>query len=291
MVLTHQLFCVKDLSSNGKSTRRANSGIPRAHLGSDGLSFFCHSRSDLEKVGRHHHHAHTPHLALPLVSLPLFFSHPMSPLLYRLRTNANSTIVCPCVLGRKTTMRNHFGAAGSAREGSLHLSQGGGACRCTSFDHQLLTGEADSDEVQLLTVGGETEDDLFLPTFVKVGEFWLNDARGPQRCRRRGPGLRHASRGIDVFFSKENEKFSADAPQVQEDGVEAVQSPPPLPPRSEASMLRSREWMHACRGEARRATSTTSHIARRMFVLSMDGRFCLFVSPSPSRKKKTQRPS
>ena len=30
MVLTHQLFCVKDLSSKGKSTRRANSGIPRA---------------------------------------------------------------------------------------------------------------------------------------------------------------------------------------------------------------------------------------------------------------------
>ena len=30
MFLTHQLFCVKDLSSKGKSTRRANSGIPRA---------------------------------------------------------------------------------------------------------------------------------------------------------------------------------------------------------------------------------------------------------------------
>ena len=98
-------------------------------------------------------------------------------------------------------MRNLFGAAGSAREGfSLQLSQGGDACRCTSFDHQLLTGEADSDEVQLLTVGGETEDDLFLTTFVKVGEFGLNDARGPQRCRRRGPGFRYASSGIDVFF-------------------------------------------------------------------------------------------
>ena len=87
-----------------------------------------------------------------------------------------------------------------------------------------MTGEADSDEVQLLTVGGETDDDLFLPTFVKVGEFWLNDAQGPQRCRRRGPGLRHASRGIDVFFAKENEKFSADSLQVQEDCVEAVPS-------------------------------------------------------------------
>ena len=75
MVLTQQLFCVRDLSSKGKSTRRANSGIPRApHTLEATVFFFCHSRSDLGKVDRHHHHAHTPHLALPLVSLPpLFF--------------------------------------------------------------------------------------------------------------------------------------------------------------------------------------------------------------------------
>ena len=53
------------------------------------------------------------------------------------------------------------------------------------------------------------------------------------------------------FFAEENEKFSTYAAQVQEDGVEAVQSPPP-PPRREASMLRSREQMHARRSEARR---------------------------------------
>ena len=40
------------------------------------------------------------------------------------------------------------------------------------LDQQLLSGEADSDEFQLFTVGGETDDDLVLPTFVKVGEFW-----------------------------------------------------------------------------------------------------------------------
>ena len=62
------------------------------------------------------------------------------------------------------------------------------------------------------------------PRSSKLAGFVLNDARGPQRCRRRGPGLRHASRGIDVVFSKENEKFSADALQVHEDSVEAVQS-------------------------------------------------------------------
>ena len=51
------------------------------------------------------------------------------------------------------------------------------------LDHQLLSGDADSAEVQLLTVGGATEDDLFLPNFVKVGEFRMKDARGPQRQR------------------------------------------------------------------------------------------------------------
>ena len=78
------------------------------------------------------------------------------------------------------------------------------------LDHQLLSGEAGSDEVQLLTVDGETEDDLFLPTFVKVGDFRLKDARGLQR--RRGQGLRHASR-IAVLVAKKNkyQRFSANA--------------------------------------------------------------------------------
>ena len=66
--------------------------------------------------------------------------------------NANSTIICPCVLGRKTSMRNLFGAVGSAREGfSLHLYIEWRCLSLHNFDHQLLTGEADSDEVQLLS--------------------------------------------------------------------------------------------------------------------------------------------
>ena len=68
------------------------------HPRSDSLFFVCHSRSDLADVGRHHHHAHTPHLALPLVSLPPLFSHSMSPLPCRFRMTANSTIICSCVL-------------------------------------------------------------------------------------------------------------------------------------------------------------------------------------------------
>ena len=40
MVLTQQLFCVKDLSSKGKSTRRANSGIPRAPHTLEATVFF-----------------------------------------------------------------------------------------------------------------------------------------------------------------------------------------------------------------------------------------------------------
>ena len=53
---------------------------------------------------------------------------------------------------------------------------------------------------------------------------------------------------VSMCFSKENEKFSADAPQVQKDSVEAVQSLL----QERGSMLRSREWIHACRSEARR---------------------------------------
>ena len=51
------------------------------------------------------------------------------------------------------------------------------------------------------------------------------------------------------FFLAEGEREVASGFMFQEDGVEAVQSPPP---RREASMLRSRERMHACRSEARR---------------------------------------
>ena len=40
MVLTQQLFCVRDLSSKGKSTRRANSGIPRAPHTLEATVFF-----------------------------------------------------------------------------------------------------------------------------------------------------------------------------------------------------------------------------------------------------------
>ena len=35
----------------------------------------------------------------------------------------------------------------------------------------MSSADAETGEVQLLTEGGETEDDLFLPTFVKIGEL------------------------------------------------------------------------------------------------------------------------
>ena len=125
MVLTHQLFCVKDLSSKGKSTRRANSGIPRAPHTLEATVFFCHSRSDLGKVDRHHHHhhhAHIPHLALPLVSLPLFFALDV-PTTLQVSDECELQKNLPLCVVPKTLRRNLFGAAGSAREGfSPHLS-------------------------------------------------------------------------------------------------------------------------------------------------------------------------
>ena len=39
------------------------------------------------------------------------------------------------------------------------------------LDHQVLSGEADSDEVRLLTVGGETEEDLFCRRSANLASF------------------------------------------------------------------------------------------------------------------------
>ena len=144
-------------------------------------SLFATREAILGEVDRHHHHTHTPHLALTLGSLPFFFALDV-PTAPQVSDECELHNKLPLSDVPKTSRRNLFGTAGSAREGfSPRLSWSGGACRCKSVDHQLLSGEADSDEVQLLTVGGETEDDFFLPTFVKVGEFGLEDARGPQR--------------------------------------------------------------------------------------------------------------
>ena len=85
--------------------------------------------------------------------------------------NARSTkiclVCCPENLDGKTLW-----PAGSAREAFCPISFKVEAPFVHKLEHQLSRSEADSDEVQLLTVGGETEGDLFLPTFVKVGEFW-----------------------------------------------------------------------------------------------------------------------
>ena len=139
----------------------------------------CHSRSDLGKVDRHHCHARTPHLALPLVSLPTFFALDVLKL-WRFQMNANSTIFAP-VCCPENFDEKPLWPSRSAREAFCPISHKVEVPFVHKLDHQVLSGEADSDEVRLLTVGGETEEDLFLPTFVKFGEFWLKGARGPQR--------------------------------------------------------------------------------------------------------------
>ena len=86
--------------------------------------------------------------------------------------NANSTIICPCVCCPEALDEKPLWPARSAGEAFCPISPKVKVPNVHKLDHQLLSGEADSDEVQLFTVGGETEDDLLLPTFVKVGEFW-----------------------------------------------------------------------------------------------------------------------
>ena len=75
----------------------------------------------------------------------------------------------------------------------------------------------------------------------------MNDARGPQRCRRRGPGLRHACRGIDVLFAKENGKFSADAPEGGSDRSTAMAAVTKATESDrEARQMSTRVWCGRC---------------------------------------------
>ena len=122
MVLTHQLFCVKDLSSKGKSTRRANSGIPRATHTFEATVFFPlakrfgegRSASTTTRTLRTSHCHLCPFLFFFALDVPTTLQASDECELH------NSLPLC---VGPKTTMRNLFGTARSAREGfSLHLS-------------------------------------------------------------------------------------------------------------------------------------------------------------------------
>ena len=93
------LWGVRDLCSNARAPNvRTADPTTTTHLRSE--NFVCHSRSDMGKVDRNHHNAHTPHLALPRVRLLPFITLEV-PLPYRFRMNANFTIICLCVLSRK----------------------------------------------------------------------------------------------------------------------------------------------------------------------------------------------
>ena len=205
------------------------------HLGSYGL--FCHSRSDLGKFGRHHHTTRTFRTSRCHLYPFLFFSLSMSPQQF-----------AP-VWSRKPRGETSLARQEVQGWASLPISHRvRGACRCKSFDHQLLTGEADSDEVQLLTVGGETEDDLSLPTIVQVGEFlveWCTRTTAVPQTRPRA--LPRFSWYRCVFPRRT--RSSAPMRLRFKRKVSRQCSPST---RKEASMLQSRERMHACRSEARR---------------------------------------
>ena len=84
--------------------------------------------------------------------------------------NANYTTIYHCVCCPEALNEKPLWLARSAREAFCPIPHKVKVPIVHKLDHQLLSGEADSDEVQLFTVGSETEDDLFLPTFVKVGD-------------------------------------------------------------------------------------------------------------------------
>ena len=95
--------------------------------------------------------------------------------------NAHSTIIC-LVCCPENLDGKPLWPARSASEAFCPTSSKVEVPFVNKLDHQLLSSEAASDEVQLLTVGGETEDDLarFCP-HSSSWQVWVKDARGPQR--------------------------------------------------------------------------------------------------------------
>ena len=93
------------------------------------------------------------------------------------------------------------------------------------------------------------EDDLFLPTIVQVGEFSV------ERCTRTTTAPRTRPRPSPRFswYRRASlQKRTRSSAPVRLKFKRKVSRQCSPSPRSEASMLRSREWMHACRSEARR---------------------------------------
>ena len=84
--------------------------------------------------------------------------------------NANSTIFAP-VCCPENFDEKPLWPSRSAREAFCAISHKVEVPFVHKLDHQVLSGEADSDEVRLLTVGGETEEDLFCRRSSNLASF------------------------------------------------------------------------------------------------------------------------
>ena len=95
--LSNSFWLVGDLSSNARAPNvRTADPICTTDLRSKGL--VCHSRSDLGKVDRHHHHAHTPRTA---TCIPSYFFRTRCPDSLEVSDECELHNICPSVLSRK----------------------------------------------------------------------------------------------------------------------------------------------------------------------------------------------
>ena len=123
MVLTQQLFCVRDQSSKGKSTRRANSGIPRAPHTLEATVFFFLPLAKRFGGGRSAPPPRAHSAPRTATGIPSSFVFALDvPTTLQVSDDCELHNNLPLRVVLKTSVRNLFGAAGSAREGfSPHL--------------------------------------------------------------------------------------------------------------------------------------------------------------------------
>ena len=170
--------------------------------------------------------------------------------------NANSTIFAPVCCPENFDDKPLWPSR-SAREAFCAISHKVEVPFVHKLDHQVLSGEADSDEVRLLTVGGETEEELFC----RRSSIWRVLVEGCTKTTAEVlvvPDEAKAFATLLVSMCLLRRRTSTNSSAPMRDGCprlgfkRTVSRQCGFSPTSGASKLRSRERMHACRSCARR---------------------------------------